>query len=239
MVTCSVCGGKEKVVPLLMPWRKDEGWHTCQKESCKQKVTSRIYTMLDQRRVIGTLSLPDWFRDWGLFDVRRSDGSLSEMVLVDFACAFSKNEQHKMSANVYEGRVKLHEDDLFIDMCNENHTAFKQVKLSNLYENNPDLLRQGKFVVNFPPYVTDESRKRWMSVIDNILREVKKKIEDPPATEDTDDESRSPTPVPIPSETEYKLDVPRLESPPNMVQVVSPLPNASAISFWSDESDDE
>ena len=106
--------------------------------------------MLDKRRILGTSALPEWFRDWGVFAVRRSNGKLCDMVIVDFECSFSKNKHN--SEDAADGRVRLSGGEIFVDMAElvddysgKEHRDYKQVSLGNIYENNPWLCEQGAF----------------------------------------------------------------------------------------------
>ena len=161
-----------KTRPLLLPWRKCEGWWSC--EDCAvTKGQKQMYTIMNKRRLIGSSCLPEWFKEWGLFSVRRSDSTLSDMIIVDFACEFSQNTDN---GGTTDGRVRLSGGSVFIDMCTEGGLVFKQVQLQNLYENNPALYDNEIIKLEFPPYVDDESKREWSNAIQAAYESGKKKI---------------------------------------------------------------
>lgn len=174
-----------KTSPMLLPWRCSEGWWVC--DSCAvTKGQTHMYKIMRKRKIVGTGTLPEWFREWGLFSVKRSNGSLTDMVIVDFACSFSQNIDN---GGQTDGRVRLSEGAIFIDMCSEDQLIFKQVQLSNLYENNPSLYDNDCIALTLPPYVDDEAKELWEAAVTAAYEAGKKKISEPPADELTDAES--------------------------------------------------
>jgi hypothetical protein len=159
---CQFCRNFDnKTKALLMPWRQNEGWWSC--IECKDKATKRMQTVMNSRRIMGISAFPDWFRQHGLFAVQRSDQTLAEMFLVDFECEFSNNIGN---AGNSEGRVRLSNQDIFVDMCTPDNKFFKQVSLCSLYENNSSLLAHGIITFSFPSYVSVEAQQDWQQAAD-------------------------------------------------------------------------
>ena len=180
---CSTPDAKTR--PLLLPWRQCEGWWSC--EACAvSKGQKQMYQIMNKRRIVGTSCLPEWFREWGLFNVRRSNNSITDMVIVDFQCEFSQN---MAVGGTTDGRVRLSNGGVYIDFCTEDQTVFKQVSLQNLYESNPSLYDHDKIELAFPPYVDAASAKEWNDAITAAFEAGKKNFTDPPADEVTDDEA--------------------------------------------------
>ena len=189
-----------KTRPMLLPWRNCEGWWSCDACACT-KAQAHMYAIMNKRKICGTGALPEWFREWGLFSVKRSNGSLTDMIIVDFPCAFSQNLDN--GGTNTDGRIRLSEGAIFLDMCSEDQTIFKQVQLSNLYENNPGLYDNACLELDFPPYVDDASRLEWVGAVTRAYEQGKKKISDPPPHELTDgEEELEPEPEPEPTEPE-------------------------------------
>lgn len=159
---CQFCRNFDnKTKALLMPWRQNEGWWSC--IECKDKATKRMQTVMNSRRIMGISAFPDWFRQHGLFAVQRSDQTLAEMFLVDFECEFSNNIGNVGNS---EGRVRLSNQDIFVDMCTPDNKFFKQVSLCSLYENNSSLLAHGAITFAFPSYVSTEAQHDWQQAAD-------------------------------------------------------------------------
>jgi len=159
---------------LFLPWRRSEGWWSCME--CKDIAMKRMSSVMSDRRIVGVSALPSFVREWGLFTVMRSDQQPAEMVLVDFECEFSHNTEN---ANNSEGRVRLSADDepeIFIDMCTTDNRCFKQVKLQNLLENNPELLEQPHdFKLVLPSYVSSTMQQEWTAAVQRAITQSKKK----------------------------------------------------------------
>ncbi len=165
---------------LFLPWRRSEGWWSCME--CKDVAMKRMSTVMSERRIVGISALPAFFREWGLFTIKRSDNQPAEMVLVDFECEFSHNTEN---ANNSEGRVRLSTDaepDIYVDMCTPDNRCFKQVKLQNILENNIELLDQNADLkLTLPSYVTPALQQEWHAAVQRAITQSKKKnnIEDP------------------------------------------------------------
>lgn len=193
---------------ILLPWKKCEGWWTC--AACMDKAVAQMHAVMNKRRIVGTNVLPAWFRQRGTFVVQRSSGALSRMGVIDFACDFSRNEHNGDST---EGRVQLSNGHIFIDMFAENEEtgefSCKQVKLQNLYENNPDLLA-GDFALDLPKWVDATARVEWDRAAARAVDAGKKKLEmeaDPAADELTDvEDAAAPPPPPTPVEAAAPLE---------------------------------
>lgn len=159
---------------LFLPWRRSEGWWSCME--CKDLAMKRMSEVMSERRIVGIGALPAFVREWGLFNVKRSDNTTAEMVLVDFECEFSHNTEN---ANNTEGRVRLSteaEPNIYIDMCTTDNRCFKQVKLQNILENNPELTDQhADFQLTLPSYVTPNLQQEWTAAVQRAMQETKKK----------------------------------------------------------------
>ena len=131
---------EESTQPLLLPWRDSEGWWTC--AACaKTKAKTQVYALMDKRNIIGVSAFPEWFREWGLFSIRRTNNTLTDMVLIDFPCQFAQNESN---AENTDGRLRLCEGKIYVDMASEDHRLFKQVPLDNILAENPSLYDNGE-----------------------------------------------------------------------------------------------
>jgi hypothetical protein len=178
--TCQFCRNFDnKTKALLLPWRQNEGWWSCME--CKDKATKRMQIVMDGRRIMGISAFPDWFRQHGLFAVKRSDNTLTEMFLVDFECEFSNNIGNVGNS---EGRVRLSNNDIFVDMCTSDNKFFKQVALSNLYENNAALHDYGPIQFLYPSYVSNEAKIDWHAAAETAS--LKKKSIDVPEAPSAD-----------------------------------------------------
>lgn len=170
---------------VLLPWKASEGWWSC--AACMDKVVAHMHKVMNQRRILGTNVLPEWFRRRGSFWVQRSGGSLTMMDIVDFVCDFSKNADNGDST---EGRVQLSSGHIFVDMYYEDERGtfrFKQVMLQNLYENNADMREE--FELTLPKWVDKDARKEWHAAVLRAVVAGKKNIDlgtDPDASEVTD-----------------------------------------------------
>ena len=175
--TCQFCRNFDnKTKALLLPWRQNEGWWSCME--CKDKATKRMQMVMDSRRIMGISAFPDWFREHGLFAVKRSDNTLTEMFLVDFECEFSNNIGNVGNS---EGRVRLSNNDIFVDMCTPDNKFFKQVALCNLYENNAVLHDYGPIDFLYPSYVSNEAKTDWHAAA--AMACLKKKFIDAPESQ--------------------------------------------------------
>ena len=136
----------------------------------------RMSEVMSERRIVGIGALPAFVREWGLFNVKRSDNQTAEMVLVDFECDFSHNTEN---ANNTEGRVRLSldaEPDIYVDMCTPDNRCFKQVKLQNILENNAELIDQhSDFKLTLPSYVAPALQQEWHAAVARAIQETKKK----------------------------------------------------------------
>jgi hypothetical protein len=159
---CVVCAEHDNTLsPVLMPWRANEGWWCCQ--GCTQRLLqTRMYPTMNARRIIPTSSLPEWFRSIGSFNVCRSNGELTKMTIVDFKCSFSQNQDNGPTT---DGRVRLSNGKVYIDMCDHTKLYFKQVTIDNLYQNNPKIASCGIVELEFPPYVTSETQAEWRAAM--------------------------------------------------------------------------
>jgi hypothetical protein len=201
---CQFCDGTDmKTKALIMPWKRNEGWWSCME--CKDKATRRMSTLMNDRRIIGIQALPDWFREWGLFSVLRSNGELSDMILIDFSNVFSQNSDYADEKSV-GGRVRLtydKEPDIYLDMCSPDMRNFKQVKLQNVLENNPGLLdASAGFVFSFPSYVSSAMQREWNESAQRSIQLAKKKVSTAKESisEATDNESDVPEPIVVSEE---------------------------------------
>lgn len=196
---CQFCTHLDnKTKALFLPWRRSEGWWSCME--CKDAAMKRMSAVMSDRRIVGISALPAFLREWGLFNIKRSDNQIAEMVLIDFECEFSHNTEN---ANNSEGRVRLSNDevpDIYIDMCTSDNRCFKQVKLQNILENNPELLQQNaEFKLTLPSYVTLQTE--WHAAAKRAVDEVKKK--------NNIERSGSPCPTEtstVPEETETNVE---------------------------------
>ncbi len=167
---------------------------------CKDKATRRMSTLMNDRRIIGIQALPDWFREWGLFSVLRSNGELSDMILIDFSNVFSQNSDYADEKSS-GGRVRLtydKEPDIYLDMCSPDMRNFKQVKLQNVLENNPGLLDATTgFGFSFPSYVSSALQREWNESAQRSVQLAKKKVATvkESISEATDNESDIPEPI--------------------------------------------
>jgi hypothetical protein len=136
----------------------------------------RMSTVMSDRRIVGISALPAFLREWGLFNIKRSDNQIAEMILIDFECEFSHNTEN---ANNTEGRVRLSNDeepDIYIDMCTSDNRCFKQVKLQNILENNPELLEQNADLkLTLPSYVSSTLQNEWHAAAKRAVDQNKKK----------------------------------------------------------------
>jgi hypothetical protein len=171
---------------MVFPWRLPlEGiWHC---EPCRSKAQQVRNDKVGQRGIISIRCLPPWFLEWGAMTVRRSDGTLLEMTIDDVPG--DKESLNDVVAR-WGGRVRLDNGAIYIDMCfHQRRGQFhrKSTLLSNILENNPDLLNQPMLAINFPEWVaTDELRERWNTSIAVTYAAAKKNMIG--ATEDTDEE---------------------------------------------------
>lgn len=169
---CNVLG--EETRALLLPWKDKEGWWSC--VFCKDVATTCLARYMDGRYIIGISALPEWFREWGLFSVRRTNGELAEMVLVDVECDFCHNRDNEIK----EGRIRLTTTDdpeVYVDMTSVDNHSFKQVQLQNLYESNPTLLHMDLLELTFPHYVSLANREKWTTAVNRAIFTAKKKLE--------------------------------------------------------------
>ena len=159
---CVVCSEHDSTLsPMLLPWRTSEGWWCC--KSCTERLlVTRMYPTMNARRIIPTGALPEWFRSIGAFVVSRSSGALTKMAIVDFKCSFSQNEDNGPTT---DGRVRLSNGKVYIDMCDETKTYFKQVTIDNLYQNNPEIASYGIVELEFPPYVSSKTQAEWRAAM--------------------------------------------------------------------------
>jgi hypothetical protein len=172
---CQFCTHLDnKTKALFLPWRRSEGWWSCME--CKDAAMKRMSTVMSDRRIVGISALPAFLREWGLFNIKRSDNQIAEMVLIDFECEFSHNTEN---ANNTEGRVRLSNDeepDIYIDMCTSDNRCFKQVKLQNILENNPELLEQNADLkLTLPSYVSSTLQNDWHAAAKRAVDQNKKK----------------------------------------------------------------
>ena len=171
---CHFCGAGTTCL-MVFPWRLPlEGiWHC---EPCRSKAQQVRNDKVGQRGIISIRCLPPWFLEWGAMTVRRSDGTLLEMTIDDVPG--DKESLNDVVAR-WGGRVRLDNGAIYIDMCfHQRRGQFhrKSTLLSNILENNPDLLNQPMLAINFPEWVaTDELRERWNTSIAVTYDAAKKK----------------------------------------------------------------
>ena len=219
---CDFCGSPDSS-PILMPWRRSEGWWTC--GGCLKLATDRMYSALNARRIMGVSALPEWMLKVATFKVRRTNGRLSAMSIIDFPCDFSRNKENGDNT---DGRVRLSNGDIFLDMCSEDGDDFKAVKLSNLYANNPAMYTHPILSFAFPPYVAPATRAEWDEAVVDAMTYGKKKLglDDPPASEMTDTEDIETTVEEPDRPPIEEPDRPPIEEPVDqLVEVIKPTSN--------------
>lgn len=231
---CEFChtGNPNESKAVLIPWEQYVGWWYC--DGCSQTAMKHGHDAMDKRRIISFKCLPRWFTEWGIFNVKRSNGDLVEMILMDFPCASNKNYGGRLAMSSKSG------DDLqiYVDMCSEDHTINKRVTLRSLYECNPDLTQQPILELSFPAFVSQENQHRWAAGIMAAVNAGQKKIADmnlDDPSSDTDCEEANdtqvvegPTTVTYVVESTVGAEAPLIIATPPVDDAVAPVDDAIA-----------
>jgi len=220
---CSVRKDRE-VKALILPWpNKNIGYWHC--KSCTEKAEKQAASILEKYRILSFNVLPHWFLEWGVFNVRRSDGSMSAFELMNW-----KSDDKDAGCQLY--LTKTEPFDIKIDMAlAETHTRFKKVSLLSLYRENPSLWNQPTMELRFPSFIGEDMANKWTAAAQNAYAVgqelMESRVTDP--TSLTDDEGDDDDAPPLPSAA--AADPPRAPTPPSPAMtepLVEPRPEPPA-----------
>lgn len=148
-----------------MPWRESTGWWCCNSAECKTRVHARIYETLDNRRLISVKALPDWMHD-RMFRVQASAGNnMMYMKVMNFPHTFNAQGGGRLCLT-----INRTPNDIYIDMCTDDHAKKKRVPLRDLYETNPEITEHGQITLRYPKYVSTRRQENWVQALESAFQ---------------------------------------------------------------------